>query len=103
MTQLETTEHFEVLLWIDPFKVIQQPTTTTDHHQHPASAGIILPVRAQVLGQRVDLVSQDRDLDLGRAVVALGPLKGLDDFLFPLFGYRHLQPHFLTTVDRIVP
>lgn len=90
LAQLETTEHFEVLLWIDPLEIIQQATAPADHHQHPASAGIILPMRAQVFGQRVDLAGQDRDLDFRRAPVRLAPLKGLDDFLFPLFGYGHL-------------
>src|SRR5439155_2686846 len=47
-------------------------------------------VGAQVLGELVDPLGQQRNLDLGRAGVAVGPAEPADQLLLLLLGQRHL-------------
>ena len=52
-------------------EIVEQPAALTDHHQATPGMEILL-VRLQMIGQILDALGQDRDLDLGRAGVAFG-------------------------------
>ena len=54
LADIETPNDIEIALRIDPFQVIQQTPAATDHHQQTAPAGVVLLVRAQVLGDVAD-------------------------------------------------
>ena len=47
----------------------EQPAALADHLQQPAAAVMIVLIAAQVIGQLVDPLGQNRNLDLGRAGV----------------------------------
>ena len=52
-------------------QVVQQAAALADHHEKAAAGVIVVLVGAQVLGELLDAVGEDRDLDLGGAGVAL--------------------------------
>src|SRR3546814_3047294 len=70
-------------------QIVEQTATLVDHHQQAAAAVIVLCVRLEMRGQRVDAVGQDRDLHFRRSGVALVAGMVLDDFGFALGGNRH--------------
>ncbi len=47
-------------------EVVEQPTTTADHLQQALPAVMILGVGTEVTGQVVDVIGENRDLDLRR-------------------------------------
>jgi hypothetical protein len=51
-------------------QVVQQSSSATDHLQQAAPRVIVVLVAAQVLGQSIDSVCQQRNLDVRRASVA---------------------------------
>ena len=67
LADVQTANDVEIALRIDRFKVIQQPTAATDHHQQAPPTGVVLLVRSQVLRQFADPGRQNGDLYLGRA------------------------------------
>src|SRR5689334_24940109 len=52
-----------------PRQVLQQTVSLADHLEQPATRGVVLLVRLEVLGQLGDPRGQQRDLDLGRTRV----------------------------------
>ena len=88
LADIEPTEHVEVALREDLLEVIQQATSTADHHQQSAPTGKILRMRAKMLGQLANACCQQSDLDLGRARV-LVVRAVLSDQLVLLLGGDH--------------
>ena len=56
---------------VRPLHVVQQTAALADHLQQPTAAVMILLVRPEVLGQVVDPLGEERNLDAGRAGVGL--------------------------------
>src|SRR3546814_15383341 len=76
---------------------------SSDLHQKAAAAVVVLVVRLEVIGQRIDAVGQDRDLDFRRTGIALVAGIVLDDFGFALGGNRHIQTSFEHPCYRLKP
>ena len=54
-----------------PVDIIQKATTTTYHHEEATTRCVILLVTLKVLGQMIDPLRQQRDLDISRSGVCL--------------------------------
>ena len=65
-----------------------------DHLQHAAAAVVVLVVSLEVLGQRVDAIGKDRDLNLGRTGVTLVGLVLVDNELFFFSGHGSFHLSF---------
>ena len=70
--QAEVRDDVAVAVQVGALEVAQQAAALADEHQQAAARVVVLGVRAQVLGQLVDPLGQERDLDLGGAGVVLG-------------------------------
>lgn len=51
LADLETSDDVQIPLRSDPLQVIEQAATPTDHHQQTSPTGVVLGVRAQMLGE----------------------------------------------------
>ena len=71
LAQPETFDQLVVAAGILALEVVEQPPPPADELQKSASGVVILRVRLEVVGQVCDAVSQQRDLDLGRARVGV--------------------------------
>jgi hypothetical protein len=63
-------------------QIVEQIASVPDHFQQAAPAVVILFVYFQMLGQMVDPLGQDRDLNLRRACVPIVETILRNDFLF---------------------
>ena len=82
-------------------QVIQQIAAMADHFQQAAAGVMVLLVHLQVLGQVVDPLGEDGDLDLGRTGVPLMRRIFLDNrgFFFRQHGF-HLFEIFSDHPER---
>ena len=95
LAQVQLLDDRAVTLDIDLLQVAQKVSSVADHLQHTAAAVVVLVVSLEVLGESVDAMGKDRDLNLGRTGVALvgsvlrddGLLFVLQHFLFHLSFY----------------
>ena len=71
LTQIQLFNDCAVTVDIGLLKVTEEVTSVADHLQHAATAVVILVVSLEVLGQSVDAMSKDRNLNLGRTGVTL--------------------------------
>jgi hypothetical protein len=70
-----------VAIHILALEIVKQRTPLVDHLQQAAARMVVLVVRLEVSGQRVDAAGEDRDLDFRRTrVVGLAGVV-LDDLL----------------------
>ena len=53
-------------------QVVQQDPSLADMHQQASAAGVILRLSSKVLGQLLDSLGRDGNLNLGRACVVIG-------------------------------
>src|SRR5688500_5440349 len=79
MTKTQIVDQRAISLQIRLLEVVQQTAALADHHQQPATAVVILLVRAEVIGELVDPLRQQSDLDRRAAPVVLVQLVLLDD------------------------
>lgn len=87
LSQIQLCDDGTVTLDVHLLEVAQEVTAVTDHLQKTPTAVVILHVGSQVLGQGVDAVGQDRDLNLGGACVTLVDGILLDDCLLFCCGH----------------
>src|SRR5581483_3300713 len=88
--EAELADDAAVALDIVRADVIEQPTPPTHEHKQPAPAVVILLVHLEVLGEVVDPLGEERDLNLGRAGVGVVQAVLGDDprlRLVDLFGH----------------
>ena len=71
LSQSELADDRAVTLDISLLQIVQKVSSVTDHLLKTAAAVEILLVGSQVLGQVVDTVGEDCDLNLGRTGVSL--------------------------------
>src|SRR5690606_6174899 len=90
--QTELLDQCAVTRDVRLLQVLEQPTALADQQQQPTTAVVVLLVRLQVLREVVDAVREQRDLDLGRARVALGTCVFGDDLLLRGGVGRHGTP-----------
>ena len=93
LAQVQLLDDRAVTLDIDLLQVAKKVSSVADHLQHAAAAVVVLMVGLQVLGEGVDAMSKDRDLNLGRTGVALVGSVLLNDCL--LFVFQHFVFTFL--------
>src|SRR5689334_12851166 len=78
LTRAELRDEIGVTRLVLAAEVIEQRPALVDHHQKAAARVIVLRVGLEMLGQRVDAVGEDRNLDFGRTGVALAAAMILD-------------------------
>jgi hypothetical protein len=69
--------------------IIEQAAAAADQHQQPATRMVILLVDLQVLGEVLNAMGKQADLDLGAAGVAVMKFKLVDQTLFFLHRKNH--------------
>ena len=96
LTQVQLLDDRAVTLDIDLLQVAQKVSSVTNHLQHAAAAVMVLVVGLEVLGQRVDAMGKDRDLNLGGTGVALmgGVLRNNGLLFFFQHGFIHLSVYY---------
>ena len=67
----ELRDEIGVTLFVLAPEIIEQRTALVDQHQQAAARMVVLRVGLEVLGQVVDALGKDRDLDFRRTGVAL--------------------------------
>src|SRR5687767_13569259 len=90
---------FRVLL----LQIFEQAATLADQHEQPASRVMVLRVSLEVLGEVGDALGEQRDLNLGRARVALVRLELFDESLLAVDGKRHGWAPPIATLQRRIP
>src|SRR2546423_14854159 len=68
-SQTESPDDFLVSLRASAVQVGEQPSALTDHAEQPAAAGVVVAGGAQMLGEVLDPLREERDLDLRRTGV----------------------------------
>src|SRR5256712_14078606 len=68
-TLTESPDDFVVSLRASAVQVGEQPSALSDHAEQPAAACIVVAGGAQMFGEVLDALGQERDLDLRRAGV----------------------------------
>src|SRR5205823_2623791 len=86
---VEALDQVRVPLRVFGFEVIEQPPAPADEHQEPAAGVMILRVRLEVLGQVVDALAENSDLDLRGPRVGLVCFVTANEFGLAIFGQRH--------------
>ena len=101
LTQSKTANDLAISFDILLRKIVQQTLSLTNHHGKTSLGMEVLFVHLKVLGQRVDAVGQNRDLDLGRTRVIFAGSVLRNDLLFG-FLVHHLLFHlsFLLAVPQ---
>ena len=87
--QAEVRDELAVTLEVARLVVVEQTTTLTDQLQQTATRVVVLLVLAQVLGEVVDALGEQRDLDLGGSGVSGALAELADDFGCLCFCLRH--------------
>ena len=93
LSQSELADDRTVTLDVSLLQIVQKVSSVTDHLLQTAAAVEVLLVGLQVLGQVVDTVGEDRDLNLGRTGVSFVSCVLLNDaeLFFFLHGFIHLS------------
>ncbi len=78
-------------------EVREKAAALTNHHQKSAAAVVILRVLLEVLGELVDLASENADLDRNRTGILIGRSVLFDDLLFKCQG-----KHTCSVICRVV-
>ena len=96
LAQVQLLDDRAVTLDIDLLQVAQKVSSVADHLQHAAAAVVVLVVALEVLGQGVDAMRQDRDLNLrGAGVTLMGGVLRNDSLLFFFqHGFIHLSVYY---------
>src|SRR5579884_42841 len=95
--QTETLDQRAVALDVLGGQVLQQPAALTHQLVHAAAGVVVVLVRLQVLGQVVDPLGQQRDLDLRGAGVTFGGAVLGEDLLLRGDVECHGSPSRLST------
>src|SRR4051794_29360305 len=102
-TKAELADQRAVALEIVLLEIVEEATAATDEHQQAAARVVVVLVLAQMLGQVVDAMRQQRHLDLGLAGVVLVLAEPRDDLALFLCSYRHVRPCRVAAATRSRP
>ena len=92
-TQAEVRDQGAVALQVGALQISEQAAALADHHQQAPAGMVVLRVGAQVLGELVDALGEQRDLDLGGPGVAIGPAVLADQLLLLFLGKPSSRLH----------
>src|SRR5439155_22946514 len=99
----ELVDDRAVPLGILVLEIFEQAPSLADQHQQSPPRVMVLRVGLEVLGEAVDPLGDERDLDLGRTRVALVRLELLDQALLAVDGKRHGRLPPIATLQRSLP
>ena len=85
LADTQPADNADVPLRFDPFEIVQETTSLTNHFQQASPAGEIFLVNTHVFGQLVDSGCQDRNLDLRRSRILIAAFEIPDQIRFSLF------------------
>src|SRR5215510_3501310 len=88
-TNAQPVQQSAVALRIFPLEILDQPPPLADQHEQAPSRVMVLGVLLEVLGESIDALAQDGDLNLRGSRVPLMRLELLDQVLLLLGGQRH--------------
>src|SRR5581483_10587273 len=88
-----------VALEVAALQIVEAAAAAADEHQQATAGVVVLAVRAQMLGQAVDALREQRDLDLGLAGVRGTFSELLHQLLLAFLGQRHA----VDEASRLVP
>src|SRR6186997_5559 len=94
LAEAELADQVGVALRVILLEVIKKAAALVDHHQEAAPAMIVLGVALEMLGQGLDAVGEDGDLDFGRTRIVLAAAMFLRQRSLALRGNRHRSLHF---------
>ena len=92
LSDVKLFDNSAVTLDIDLHQIVKKVSSVTNHLEKTAAAVVILVVHLEVLGEGVDAIGKDRDLNLGRTCVTLVGLVLVDNCLL-LFLDKHFFFH----------
>ena len=84
--QTEVGDQLPILLDIFALQVAQQTTALPDLEQQATAAVMVFFMNLEVLGQLIDRVREDRDLDLGRTGIVGSTTVFAGDLRLLFFG-----------------
>src|SRR5437867_11499342 len=93
----ELVDERAVALGVLVLEVLEQPSALADQHQEATPRVVVLGVLLEVIGETVDPLRQERDLDLRRPGVALMDAELVDQALLLVDGQRHGEPPPIAT------
>src|SRR5258706_6026470 len=91
LAQAEALDQRAVGLDVLALEVVEQAAALAHHGEQPAARMEILDVRLEMLGEHVDPLGEERDLNFGRTRVALGALVMGNDARLVCCGHGHLN------------
>src|SRR5438552_2349697 len=83
-------------------QVVEESSALPDQLEQPAARMVVLLVGLEVLGQILDALGQERDLDLGRAGVALVRPELLDHTLLLRFVVQRPCAHHFSVIPTLL-
>src|SRR5215218_7855955 len=101
--QAELADQSAVALEILLLQVVQKAATATDEHQKAPARVVVMLVLAKVLGEVVDAMREQRNLDLGLARVILVAAESRDDLALFLCSHGHVRPCRVAAATRSRP
>ena len=87
LSDVQLLDDRTIALNVNLLQITQQVSSVTNHLGQTATAVVVVGVALEVLGQVVDAVGQNSDLNLGRTGVAFVDRILLNDCLFFLSGH----------------
>jgi len=93
--QSQFLDQAPVALQVSLLQIVEEPSAAADELEQSASGVMILPVRAQMLGQLLDPAREQGDLNLGRTRVSIALAVAGDDFQLGFFGDLAAESQFL--------
>lgn len=95
LTNAEFCDNVTVSHDVAFLNISQKVSSVTDHFEQAASRMMILLVNFQMLGELVDPVSQNSDLNLRRTCVAFVSRILLNDLILLFFCHFHFPPSII--------
>src|SRR5207248_11687487 len=90
LAQAQVFDQRPVALEVGALQIGEKPPPAPDQHQQAAAGMMVLGLLAQVLGEVVDALGEQRDLDLRRAGVLLAGAEARGELALSLARYgRH--------------
>src|SRR3954451_23030520 len=101
--QAELADQRAVALEVVLLEVVEEATAAADEHQQAAARMVVVLVLAQMLGQVIDPMREQRHLNLGLAGVVLVLAEPRDDLALLLCGHAHVRPCRVAAMTRSRP
>src|SRR5687768_2329689 len=91
LTDAETADKLGVAVRVLAFEVIEQSPSLANQLQKAAARVVVLCVNLEMLGEIVDALAEERDLNFRGSRVAVVCAVRADDSSLAIFGKRHIS------------